>query len=85
MSKFITIHRMVHAVESLTFAMYEGERPPTNQDEADQMFHEHEDDWNSRSAMDEIVDYDVPHGYTSFNEEVDGILQTEHYVSLEEE
>ena len=85
MSKWITVHRMVHAVESLTFKLYESEQPPKSRDEAERMFFEHEDDHNSQSKLDEITDYDIPHSYTTHSEKVDDILQTAHYVSLEEE
>lgn len=85
MSEWIKVHRMVHAVESLTFKLYEGEEPPKDEYEADRMFHEHEDDWNSQSELQEIADTDYPHSYTTYDEKVDGILQKEHYVSLEVE
>lgn len=84
MSKWITIHRMVHAVESLTFKLHEGEEPPKDEFQADRMFLDHEDDYSSKSELQEIADTDYPHSYTTYSEKVAGIL-VEHYVSLEKE
>ena len=84
MTEWITLHRMVHVVESLTIKLYDGEEPPKSQDEADQMFHEHVDDYNATSSMDEIVDYDMPHSYTDHDVVIDDLLRHNHYVSLED-
>jgi hypothetical protein len=74
MSRWITLHRMVHAVESLTLAMYDDEEYPTNQDEAEEMFQDHIDDDSGNIVIDDIVDSDLPHSYTTGKGE---------YVSIE--
>jgi hypothetical protein len=65
MSKWVTLHRMVHAVESVTFKMNELDELPTNQEQAEEMLQDNLDGYDVDIRIDEVADSELVHGYTT--------------------
>ena len=65
MSKWITVHRMVNAIESITFQLHEGEEYPETREQAEEMLQDHIDDYDTSISINENMSSDIPRGYTT--------------------